>query len=285
MHDNGLGSDDDLMLAHLDDAPSPHVPPPPPSRFPPPQTDGGRSAPSDGRRSAEAWTPDLDHVLLAVCCGLAFGVLLGCWCRVFAHSSSVNGVLANLASPWVAAAFASGAVAAARPSATTRRVPRPVPEAVTGAVAGTICLVVATIVYYGPARTGGFDFSGAVFRTAFWTAAGVAAGVLFGAAGAVWRAASNPRLRAVGSVAFGAIVVAEAAFLVVAGATKYDAFSWPVLVAVAAIGLAIPLLLGPAEEAPKAVGWVVVCAVPVVLGGNVLLSVAMVIAGALRSVL
>ena len=57
------------------------------------------------------------------------------------------------------------------------------------------------------------------------------------------------------------------------------------LLAVAAVGLAIPLVLGPADEAPKAVGWVVVFAVPVVLGGMVLLSVAMVIARALRTVL
>jgi len=273
------------MVARLDAASAPGVPPPPPSPFPPPPAAGGWTAPSRGRRGAEARTPDGEHLLLAVGCGLASGVLLGCWCRVFAHSSSVNGVLANLASPWVAAAFASGAVAAARPRAPEGRVARPIPEAIAGAVAGTICLVVATIVYYGPARTGGFDFSGAVFRTVFWTVAGIGAGALFGAAGAVWRAASNPRVRAVGSVAFGAIVVGEAAFLVVAGATKYDAFAWPVLLAVGAVGLAIPLLLGPADEAPKAVGWVVVLAVPVVLGGMVLVTVAMVIARALRAVL
>jgi hypothetical protein len=274
------------MLTRLDAAPSLRVPLPPPPAFPPPRAaEGGRNVPPAGRRGAEARTPDRDRLLLAAGCGLAFGVLLGCWCRVFAHSSSVSGVLANLASPWVAAAFASGAVAAARPSGSEGRVARPVPEAIAGAIAGTICLVVATIVYYGPARTGGFDFSGAVFRTVFWTVAGVAAGVVFGAAGAVWRAASNPRLRAVCSVAFGAIVVGEAAFLVVAGATKYEAFAWPVLLAVAAVGLATPLLLGPADEAPKAVGWVVVLAVPVVFGGMVLVSVAMVIARALRSVL
>jgi hypothetical protein len=273
------------MLARLDAAPSTRVPPPPPPPFPPPRPVGGRRVQSTGRPGAGVTTPDLGRVLLSVGCGLAFGVLLGCWCRVFAHASSVNGVLANLASPWVAAAFASGAVAASRRRGVERRVARPVPEAVVGAVAGTVCLVAATIVYYGPARTGGFDFSGAVFRTVFWIVAGIAAGALFGAAGAIWRAAANPRLRAVGSVAFGAIVVGEAAFLVVAGATKYDAFAWPVLLAVAAVGLAIALVLGPADEAPKAVGWVVVLAVPVVLGGMVLLSVAMVIARALRSVL
>ena len=104
-----------------------------------------------------------------------------------------------------------------------RRVRRPVPEAIAGAIAGTVCLVVATLVYYGPARTGHFDFSGAVFRTVFWTAAGIAAGIVFGAAGAVWRSASSERLRSVCVVAFGSVVVGEAAFLMLAGATRYDA--------------------------------------------------------------
>lgn len=224
-------------------------------------------------------------MLIAVGCGLAFGVLLGCWCRAFAYSSSVNGVLANLAAPWVAAAFVSGAVVARSPAASDRRAPRPVIAGIVGAIAGTICLVVATVMYYGPARTGGFDFSGAVFRTTFWTVAGVVFGAVFGAAGALWRTASSPRLRAFSVVSFGAIVVSEVAFLVFVGATKYDAFALPVLLAVAVIGLAIPFLLGPAREAPRAAVWVVVLAVPIVVGGMAFLAIAVTVARVLRDVL
>ena len=141
----------------------------------------------------------------------------------------MSGVLANLAAPWIAAAFVSGAIVARPPGDSQMRVARPIGAAILGATAGTVCLVVATIVYYGPARTGGFDFSGAIVRTAFWTVAGIAAGVVFGAAGAVWRTASSPRLRAISVVSLGSVVVGEAAFLVLVGATKYDALALSVL--------------------------------------------------------
>ena len=187
-----------------------------------PQLDAAPSRPSAPSAGA---SPRAERLLVAVGWGVAFGVLLGCWCRVFAHSSSVNGVLANLAAPWVAAAFLSGVIVARLPGEPERRVSRPTSAATAGAIAGTVCLVVATIVYYGPARTGGFDFSGAVVRTAFWVLAGIVAGIVVGAAGAVWRTASSPRLRAISVVGFGAIVVGEAGFLVVAGAAKYDALA------------------------------------------------------------
>jgi hypothetical protein len=183
------------------------------------------AAPSQPSAHSVGAGPRVERLLGAVAWGLAFGVLLGCWCRVFASSSSINGVLADLAAPWVAAAFLSGVMVARRPGESERRVSRPISAAIAGAIAGTVCLVVATIVYYGPARTGGFDFDGAVLRTAFWIVAGTVAGVVFGAAGAVWRSASSPRLRAVSVVGFGAIVAGEAGFLALAGAAKYDALA------------------------------------------------------------
>jgi hypothetical protein len=182
------------------------------------------ASPSPTRRSVTAGSSS-ERALFAVGCGLAFGVLLGCWCRAFANTSSVNGVLADLAAPWVAAAFLSGVIVARPPGEPGRRIPRPTSAAFAGAIAGSVCLVVATIVYYGPARTGGLDFGGAALRTAFWTVAGIVAGVVFGVAGAVWRTASSSRLRAVCVVGFGAIVVGEVGFLVVAGTARYDALA------------------------------------------------------------
>lgn len=192
------------MLPQLDAAPTP----------------GGH--PADAR-SVVSWG------VVAVACGVAFGVLLGSWCRAFADTSSVNGVLANLATPWVGAAFFLGVIVSRQPGEPDRRVGRPVPAALAGAIAGTICLVVATIVYYGPARTGSLDFGGAVLRTAFWIVAGIVAGVVFGAAGAVFRTASSPRLRATCAVVLGAVVVGELGFVVLVGATNYDAMVLAVL--------------------------------------------------------
>jgi hypothetical protein len=187
-----------------------------------PQLDVSRSP---APRSVTAGS-SIERAVVVVGWGLAFGVLLGCWCRAFADASSVNGVLADLAAPWVAAAFVSGVIVAPLPGEPERRIPRPTSAAFAGAIAGSVCLVVATIVYYGPARTGGLDFGGATFRTAFWTVAGIVTGVVFGAAGAVWRTASSGRLRAVCVVGFGATVVGEVGFLVIAGATRYDSLAF-----------------------------------------------------------
>jgi len=167
----------------------------------------------------------------AVAVGSVVGVGLGWWCRAFAGSNSISGVLANLGAPWVVAAFVTGAISIGhgQRAGSTRSA---VGAALAGALGGAACLVVATLVYYGPARTGSFDFHGAAARTAFWTTASVAVGLVFGAAGSLWRASPCGWVRAGCLVVLGTVIAGEAGFLTVAGATEYDAFTRDVLGAV-----------------------------------------------------
>ena len=227
---------------------------------------------------------DVPAALVAVFAGTALGVVLGWWCREFAYSDSVNGVLANLGAPWVAVAFLAGAVTAhgrrSRPLDSARR---HVVAGLAGALAGMVGLVVATIVYYGPARTGSFDFHGAALQTAFWTMVSVAAGIVFGAAGALWRGSAHDSVRAACLVGLGTVIAGEAGFLIAVGATDRDAFAPNVVLAVAAIGVVAPVLLGWRRLTPVCIALVAVLAVPATLATGALAVIALAVLRTLRT--
>jgi hypothetical protein len=168
----------------------------------------------------------------------------------------VNGALADLGAPWIAAAFVAGA---APMMAADRRVRAQLGSAFTGALGGSTCLVIATVVYYGPARTGRLDVTGAVGATFVWTIVGVGVGVVVGVLGALWRSAPTITQAAVCLVALGTALASEAYYLLDTGAFP-DAR--PVLVLVAMLGAAMPLLLGLRWPALLGVVMVAVLAVP-----------------------
>lgn len=191
---------------------------------------------------------------------------------MFAASPSVNGALSDLGAPWIAAAFVAGAVGGSLVprQADDRLVGRARPAAIVGAITGATCLVVATIVYYGPARTGSLDVSGAGSSTAVWTGIGVSVGVAFGAIGALWRTARGMSVRLACLVAFGTALTAEAYFLIDIGAAGNESVARHVLDAVAIAGLAAPLLLGFRWQAVAGIALVAVLAAPGSLAAELL---------------
>ncbi|WP_116995891.1 hypothetical protein [Desertimonas flava] len=206
----------------------------------------------------------------AIVAGLASGAVLGWWCRASAESRSVSGVLADLGAPWIATAFAAGALA--RLMSAGRRpsdgVSNAVGSAVAGALAGAICLVVATGVYYGPARTGRLDVSGAGSSTVVWSVVGAGIGVLFGAVGALWWSAPTRRQAAACLVAVGTAITAEAYYLLDSGVAS-DLLVRNVLVGVAVAGAAVPMLLGLRWHAVAGIGLVALFALPASLAAEV----------------
>lgn len=210
-----------------------------------------------------AWTT-------AIVVGGVTGSVLGWWSRASVGSRSTAGVLAELGAPWIAMAFATGALA--RLSSSGRRpndgVSNAVGSAVVGALAGAVCLVAATIVYYGPARTGRLDVAGAGSSAAVWAFVGSGIGVLFGALGALWWSAPTRRQAAACLVAVGTAITAEAYYLLDSGVAA-DPLVRNVLVGVAVAGAAVPLLLGLRWPAIAGIGLVGVLAVPVSLAAEV----------------
>jgi hypothetical protein len=128
------------------------------------------------------------------------GIMLGYSCRELADAGTTRaGWLADLASPWIVAAFTVGLLAASVQPVARDRESRLVRSTVAGAVSGAIALLVATIAYYGLARTGGLDFGEAGDKVEFWSVVGLAAGATFGGAGAISRTATGvSRLLSVG---------------------------------------------------------------------------------------
>ena len=98
------------------------------------------------------------------------GAVVGVATRLVHHSPDVA-FIHKLGAPWLAAAFAAGALA---------RCPG------RGASHGAVALVVAVLVYYGIPEVSGVDANSRVSIGWIWIA--VPAGAVFGAAGAVWRA-------------------------------------------------------------------------------------------------
>jgi Family of unknown function (DUF6518) len=194
--------------------------------------------------------------LAAPLVGGVLGIGLGCWCRREAGGDGLAGMLADLGAPWILAAFVAGAVTMV---AADRRWAAQPGAAVAGALAGSTCLVVATLVYYGPAQTGELALPTARGVTLVWAFVGIGVGVVMGAAGALWRSAPTLTQAAACLVAAGTAIAAEAYYLLDAGAYLDER---PVLVALAAFGIAMPLLLGPRLAAPIGAVLVAVLAVP-----------------------
>ena len=196
--------------------------------------------------------PTLLRLLAAPVVGGAVGVVLGYWCQRVAGTGGAAGTLAELGAPWILAAFVAGAL----PMIAADRRPRAQFGAgLVGALAGATSLVIATVVYYGPARTGRLDVPDARGVTAMWAIVGIAVGVVIGAAGALWRSAPNA-LQAVGClVVAGTAVAAEAYYLRDTGARS-------VLVVLAAVGIGLPLLAGRRWAAPVGMVLVAVLAAP-----------------------
>lgn len=141
-------------------------------------------------------------------------------------------------------------------------------SAVAGALAGAICLVVATGVYYGPARTGRLDVAGVGSSAAVWGVVGAGVGVLFGALGALWWSAPTRRQATVCLVAVGTAITAEAYYLLDSGVAS-DLLVRNVLVGVAITGAAVPLLLGVRWHAVAGIALVAVFALPVSLAAEI----------------
>src|SRR6478735_5683143 len=158
-------------------------------------------APSHAARRPSV-VPTVLRLLAAPIVGGAVGVVLGYWCQRVAGTGGVAGTLAELGAPWILAAFVAGAL----PMIAADRRPRAqLGAGVVGALAGATSLVVATVVYYGPARTGRLDVPDARGITAMWAVVGIAVGVVIGAAGALWRSAPSA------AQAVGCLVVAGTA--------------------------------------------------------------------------
>ncbi len=198
----------------------------------------GRSVP-DQLRSLER-TQGIELVLRVAAGGVVTGVALGSWCRWAGESRdgrSVMGILSELGAPWILAAFAIGAVVVAG-----LRVSRGV-AAAAGGVAGAAALIVATYVYYGPARTGGLGVGGAELATVGWTVGSVVVGGISGALAAVWLTSPRSRLATLAAAGVGTAVASEAAFHLRIGSAGDEAVIFCVLVSQVAIGLATPFAL------------------------------------------
>lgn len=184
---------------------------------------------------------------VAALAAMALGLLLGLGAQVAGDLRPGLGWLGALGGPWLATAFAAGAL-------TT--------QARTAAVAGALALGTGTAVYYaamvGTAGPGALGYA-VVVGTA-WGLVALAVGATFGAAGGLWRAHDD--LRSAGSAALLAgALVGEAVIL----ATVWDAR--PALLVIGAqlgAGLTLPLvLLRPASlrllALALALGLAVVC--------------------------
>ena len=134
---------------------------------------------------------------------LLAGIALGVAGRLSDYLGPGAALLFALGGPWFIVAFAVGATAR-----------RPV----TGAIGGGVALVVSVAVYYAlmlavERRTGrGYAMS----MTILWGAAAVPCGLLFGAAGALWRDRRED-LRAAGLALLGGALAGEALLLLARG--------------------------------------------------------------------
>lgn len=199
-------------------------------------------------------------LMLALPVGVACGVALGWWCRRSIGQVGVSGVLAEVGAPWILTAFIAGALVLA--VTTGRASASPLTAVVAGAVAGASALVVATVIYYGPARTGRLDLdvTGAGSRTAVWAVAGFGVGVLCGALGGLWWSARSRAVALVCAVLVGTALTSEAYYLLDAGMVNSSARG--VFVALAVVGIALPLVNGLRWSTVAAMAAVAVLAFP-----------------------
>jgi hypothetical protein len=130
----------------------------------------------------------------ALLIALGAGVLLGAGTRLVYELPGEWWWLARVGGPWLAVAFGTGVVAR---------------KARAGALAGAVCLVTATLVYYGIMSLLQHAYSDSPFGLA-WLFVAVPAGLGFGALGA---AARSPALRLPAGAALSATFAAEAVLI------------------------------------------------------------------------
>jgi len=207
----------------------------------------------------------------AVGSAIVLGLVLGFWCRADSASGGVEGALADLGAAWIVTAFVAGAVTTAAgassvdqgaASTARRSVVRVAPVAALGAASGAACLMLATFVYYGPARTGAMSVAGAVTPTIVWSVAGVAVGAVFGAAGAIWRATNSTSQSTAALVLVGTSIAAEAMWHLSQRTYGDEPLTDLMLATLAAIGIAVPCLAGDVRRAGAGMALVALLAVP-----------------------
>ena len=144
---------------------------------------------------------------------LLAGIALGVTGRVSDHLGPDAALLFALGGPWFVVAFAVGAAA---------RSP------VAGAIGGAVALAVSVAVYYALMlaieRRGGQAY--AMSMTLLWGGAAVPCGVLFGAAGGLWRGRRDD-LRAAGLALLGGALGGEALLFLARGGASSSGWVLP----------------------------------------------------------
>jgi hypothetical protein len=176
-------------------------------------------------------------VLIAVAAGIAFGALM----RMSRHASTPIPKIGSLGVPWLALAFAVGALERERRRAA-------------GAAAITLASAVGTYYFSEWYVEGRATFGYAVRMGLLWSLGAALAGAGFGILGAAWRAR-------VGSVV--AVAVLSGAFAgeaVLLLGTWHSAAAQLVLTCELALGAALPFVLARRREIAPALGLAVVVA-------------------------
>lgn len=151
--------------------------------------------------------------------------------------------LANAAGPWLAAAFAVGALQE-RPRA--------------GAIAGLLTVAIAIGTYYAAIYAGGHEVANLAGLLASWLAIAAVAGPLLGAAGAAW-ARSRGRLHVLGLAILCGGLLAEAAFrfIQIEGWTGIDLGRsyWQIAIVDLLGAVALPLLFLERARRREGYAW------------------------------
>ncbi len=200
-------------------------------------------------RSVPTPVPRVPALKVAVTAAVA-AVLLGSVVGVLSRQED-QGNLVRTGTPWVAAAFAVGALVGRQTRTWTGRA-----AAIAAALAAVACLTLANGIYYGVLNPLADEFA----QT--WTVIGVIVGVAFGIGGAAWgrsRTSAGATL-AVGVLA--AVVMSEAIGWQIIGDRS---FAPTTMVLLLLIGLALPLLMLPRDRRKQGVLLAAAATIPVVL--------------------
>ena len=177
-------------------------------------------------------------------------VLLGTVVGVLSRQED-QGNLVRTGTPWVAAAFAVGALVGRQTRAWSARA-----TATAAALAAVGCLTLANATYYGVLNPLVDQFA----QT--WTVIGVLVGVVFGIGGSAW---GRSRSSAGGTLAVGvlaAVVMSEAIGWQLIGDRS---FATTTMVLLLLIGLALPFLMLPRDRRKQGVLLAAGATIPVVL--------------------
>ena len=177
-------------------------------------------------------------------------VLLGTVVGVLSRQED-QGNLVRTGTPWVAAAFAVGALVGRQTRAWTAQA-----SATLAALAAVGCLTLADAIYYEVLNPLVDQFA----QT--WTVIGVLVGVAFGIGGSAW---GRSRSRAGGTLAVGvlaAVVMSEAIGWQLIGDRS---FATSTMVLLLLIGLAVPFLMLPRDRRKQGVLLAAGATIPVVL--------------------